>query len=496
MGYLCTLRVVYALVPTAIFITSHPFLFMMTNLLLCSRVCLIATLFAWVYAPPIIAQDASDPDPTYFYTKDGMKVDTRVRLIDECAKSMENESIDSPTAQKICVCMLEIMFDQFTAVEFMAMGSDDGFDFDSMSPEVKQQAELCILSAMLSNESNTSPKIEKEPNAARDPQYIYTKDGLALPREEVVKECASSLRAEHAKLYKEPEKMCNCLVEMIVGSMTFDEILQIGLAGNINYQNLSPDVLKKAEECANENLSAETQFSDLSSLLEEGPYRQLFLQRCQEEAMATSGISIDSKLALKYCECSLEKLLKSSATFGDLENLDLNSPLAVEMIGQCIREINLADTNDTPTDRRDTPSKSDSDVLGSSAEQAIPTISYNGGTRVKISIGGVEKYFLLDTGASDMIISADLERELLREGIISKKHYTKQTETYKIADGSQVTCQLIVLESVQIGGFTVQNVKTAIIDSKDASLLLGQSFLDKFSSWKFDKSKEQLWLKK
>lgn len=465
---------------------------MRTNLLLCCRVCLIATLFAWVYAPPIIAQNTSDRDPAYFYTKDGMKVDTRVRLIEECAKSMKNESTDHPTAQKICACMLEIMFDQFTAVEFMAMDSDDGFDFDSMSPEVKQQAERCILGAMPSKEASTST--QAEPNAARDPQYIYTKDGLALPRYEVIKECASSLRAEQTKLYKEPEKICTCLAEMMIGSMSFDEILQIGLAGN--YQNLSPDVLRKAEECANKNLSANTKFSDLSTLLAEEPHRQLFLQRCQEEAMATPGISIDSELALKYCDCSLEKLLKSSATFGDMENLDLNSPLAVEIIGQCIREVNLDVTNNTPTNPQGIASKSGSDVLGSSAEQAIPTISYNGGTRVKISIGGVEKYFLLDTGASDMIISANLERELLREGIISKKHYTKQTETYRIADGSQVTCPLIVLESVQIGDFTVQNVKAAIMDSKDASLLLGQSFLDKFSGWKFDKSKEQLLLKK
>ncbi|MBK8470970.1 MAG: clan AA aspartic protease [Sphingobacteriales bacterium] len=464
---------------------------MMPNLLLCRRVCLIAILFAWICAP-LAAQDTPDPDPAYFYTKDGMKVDTRVRLIDECAKSMENESIDNPTAQKICGCMLEIMFDQFTAVEFIAMDSGGGFDLDSMDPELKQEMELCVLNVMLSNETNTPSKAD--PNAALDPQYIYTKDGLALPRDEVVKECASSLRAEQTKLYKEPEKVCTCLAEMMIGSMTFDEISQIGLAGD--HKNLPPDVLKKAEECANENLSADTKFSDLSSLLEQGPHRQLFLQRCQEEAMAAPGISIDSKLALKYCECSLEKLLKSSATFGDLENLDLNSPLAVEMIGQCIREINLSAANNAPTATQDAPSKSGSDVLGSPTEQAIPTISYNGTTRVKISIGGIEKYFLLDTGASDMIISSVLERELLREGIISKKHYTKQTETYKIADGSQVTCPLIVLESVQIGSFTVQNVKAAIMDSKDASLLLGQSFLDKFSEWKFDKSKEQLLLKK
>jgi hypothetical protein len=58
------------------------------------------------------------------------------------------------------------------------------------------------------------------------------------------------------------------------------------------------------------------------------------------------------------------------------------------------------------------------DIKGGSYRSLIPLTDYFGkGYKVKITIAGVSKYYLFDTGASDLIIDRDTERELLLNGV-------------------------------------------------------------------------------
>ena len=84
-------------------------------------------------------------------------------------------------------------------------------------------------------------------------------------------------------------------------------------------------------------------------------------------------------------------------------------------------------------------------------------------------INDVEVTFLLDTGATDVVVSEELAEDLgLRKGA----YVTSQT-----ANGT-VTARQTSLSEVSIGGIKLHNVRAAILPSlHDDEVLLGMSFL-------------------
>jgi predicted aspartyl protease len=60
-----------------------------------------------------------------------------------------------------------------------------------------------------------------------------------------------------------------------------------------------------------------------------------------------------------------------------------------------------------------------------------------------------------------------------------------------LADGSKVPSQRFKIKSLKVGNKTLENVIASIISVK-AQILLGQSFLSRFSSWSIDNEKHAL----
>ena len=89
---------------------------------------------------------------------------------------------------------------------------------------------------------------------------------------------------------------------------------------------------------------------------------------------------------------------------------------------------------------------------------------------------------MFDTGASDLIINSDLERELLLNGSLTKEDYLG-TEYYELANNETVEARIIRLNNIQIGDYYVGNVVAGIIDG--GSLLCGIGLLKKFRKWEF-----------
>ena len=113
---------------------------------------------------------------------------------------------------------------------------------------------------------------------------------------------------------------------------------------------------------------------------------------------------------------------------------------------------------------------------------------------INISVNGITKKFILDSGASDVSINENFEQELINKGLIKKEDYISSA-LYKIADGSIVSNRRLIIRSLKIGNFTVENVKVGV-SKNDAPLLLGKSLLDKFSTWSIDNQKSTLKLTK
>ena len=127
--------------------------------------------------------------------------------------------------------------------------------------------------------------------------------------------------------------------------------------------------------------------------------------------------------------------------------------------------------------------------------QSSISLQESGGVyQLWVKIGSVKKLFILDSGASELAISRETERDLISSGMITKENYLR-SGLYRLADGSIVEARRILIPSIQVGDFTVYNV-TASVGGSGAPLLLGRSFLDKFQKWSIDNSNNYLILEK
>jgi predicted aspartyl protease len=91
---------------------------------------------------------------------------------------------------------------------------------------------------------------------------------------------------------------------------------------------------------------------------------------------------------------------------------------------------------------------------------------------------------LLDTGASDIVIPADVALTLVRAGALTSGDFIGKGR-YRLADGSEAVSNLVNLREVQVGEHSVRNV-TASLSSLQGDPLLGQSFLSKFGTVTLD----------
>ena len=90
---------------------------------------------------------------------------------------------------------------------------------------------------------------------------------------------------------------------------------------------------------------------------------------------------------------------------------------------------------------------------------------------------------IVDSGASDVSMPADVVLTLMRSKTISSEDF-RGTQTYTLADGSKVP-------SLKVGDKILENVMASIVPAT-AQILLGQSFLSRFSSWSIDNEKHAL----
>ena len=92
--------------------------------------------------------------------------------------------------------------------------------------------------------------------------------------------------------------------------------------------------------------------------------------------------------------------------------------------------------------------------------------------------------FLLDTGASDIVIPADVALTLIRAGALTSGDFIGKSR-YRLADGSEAVSDVVNLRELQVGEHSVRNV-TASISPLQGEPLLGQSFLSKFGTVTLD----------
>jgi clan AA aspartic protease (TIGR02281 family) len=155
-------------------------------------------------------------------------------------------------------------------------------------------------------------------------------------------------------------------------------------------------------------------------------------------------------------------------------------------------------TNPSGTEVSSNPARSDGPLNPTPVETPsnmtrteVPLKSVGGTFVVPVFINGaITLNFVVDSGAADVSVPADVVGTLTRAGTIAKTDFIGK-QTYVLADGSTVPTNTFVIRSLKVGDILIENV-TGSVSPAAGSLLLGQSFLQRFKSWSMDNNKHVL----
>ena len=104
--------------------------------------------------------------------------------------------------------------------------------------------------------------------------------------------------------------------------------------------------------------------------------------------------------------------------------------------------------------------------------------------------GAIVLDFIVDSGATDVSVPADVAMTLMRTGTLQDGDFLG-SQDFILADGSSVPSQTFRIRSLKIGNHVIEDV-TAGIGGAKSNLLLGQSFLSKFKAWSIDNRRQAL----
>jgi clan AA aspartic protease (TIGR02281 family) len=106
--------------------------------------------------------------------------------------------------------------------------------------------------------------------------------------------------------------------------------------------------------------------------------------------------------------------------------------------------------------------------------------------------GAITLDFTLDTGATDVSIPLDVLTTLARAGTFEMSDIGPEQDV-QLADGSTSSSMKVNIHSLRVGDFELHNVE-AVASPQTGTLLLGQSFLRRFTSWSMNNATTQLTL--
>jgi clan AA aspartic protease (TIGR02281 family) len=122
---------------------------------------------------------------------------------------------------------------------------------------------------------------------------------------------------------------------------------------------------------------------------------------------------------------------------------------------------------------------------------AVPLKQDGGIFVVPVEINGaITLEFGVDSGASDVSVPADVFSTLYRTHTIKDSDIIGE-RTYVLADGSKLRSVTFTIRSLKVGDKVVENVKGSVTPAQ-GTLLLGQSFLERFKSWSINNTNHEL----
>ncbi|HEX2618314.1 MAG TPA: retropepsin-like aspartic protease [Flavobacteriales bacterium] len=278
---------------------------------------------------------------------------------------------------------------------------------------------------------------------------------------------------------------CACMMTTLLASSTVDRSTDKDLMDKLDFDEVAksdPALARQFEQCLMDNVRGDVALKTLGpENLKQIEHECALEIRAQAgDQLEAAGVDVDI-----LCACMMRQLIAHDLGINDLEKAqDPNSPLFNEVMVPCVTEAQAS-----------VKRRPDAEVIGPAGPVNVPVIAFDKVHKVKVTVGGTENYFVIDSGANDCFISSTLADQLRANGALPEKDRLPDMR-YAMADGTQVLCQRYVIHGVTVGPYTVNGVVFAVIDQKGIQYLLGKSWLGQFSSWHVDAAQKTLVLTK
>jgi aspartyl protease family protein len=132
---------------------------------------------------------------------------------------------------------------------------------------------------------------------------------------------------------------------------------------------------------------------------------------------------------------------------------------------------------------------------------SLPTVSDSGNTvkmtrqdgvyQIPVSVNNVPMYFIFDTGASFISLSAEEAAHLHRLGFLEESD-VKGTAKLVDANGDISSGVVVNLREVKIGNKVIHDVEATVMSGINVPLLMGQSALERFGRISIDYNRGEI----
>ncbi|SJZ43466.1 retropepsin-like aspartic protease [Sediminibacterium ginsengisoli] len=304
---------------------------------------------------------------------------------------------------------------------------------------------------------------------------LYTREGIFITKKRLlIASCLKSLQAD--KDDPDATKICDCQVSLLNNRYTRKEVE----AYTVMYKEQALIRLMEADSKLQQTIPACVEKDSSLNLFAIPAFVQSFRPRLATSIRQSYKQEISQSNLQEYCNCVMDVFTKRGFTLRDEKSLsDPNSLLYNE----------LAYTCGSPVRGKEDAGyiwqyPSQSSVVGNKLTDTIQTIQIANTTRVKVRIGKDEYVWLLDSGASDLLVSGTYAKQLLQDGLL-KQDDLIGNGNYLLADGREIACRRYRINGIQIGSYILNDIVLAVSDEV-RHFLLGKSVLNKFSSWTVD----------
>lgn len=271
---------------------------------------------------------------------------------------------------------------------------------------------------------------------------------------------------------------CNCLDERLAEDPSLiSAILNPGSAeGKSLIASCWESAIPRWEELG---ITMDMMFAEFDEEEADEMARKSYVRGCVKAIMDDPQLSLNDYSygeVEQYCGCLFDQIkVRTDVTMDEL--LSPDSDVVVELNSECDQLLGGAAGS----------WNEGKGALGCYGKQVVDLLWDGSGYKMKLNIGGVTRYILLDSGASEVVISRDWFNAL-RNANVDVDY--DGAEFSIMADGSNARVERYTVASVQIGDCVFRDFTIGVME--EGGMLCGMGLLRLFDSWSIDTGDSKL----